>query len=425
MMWWRAHPLRSRVVGAPRLSWLRGGAGIAVAMGVMNVATYAYTMLAAHFLGPQRYSAFVALLNLLLVVSVVSLGLQAVAARRIAASPEHLGQIQHQVLRVSWRTSLAVGGLLLLATPLVVHLLRLDDPRLAVVVAASAVPLTMMGGQAGTLQGERRWKALGWVYVAAGVPRLVVGTSLLLWNPTELWALAAVAIGFCAPVVVGWFVLRHRREPGAVSEEHRGLAIVRESLHNSQALFAYFALSTVDIVVARNVLPDHDSGLYAAGLIMTKAMLFLPQFVVVVAFPAMSTPAQRRRALTRSMLTVSALGAVGAFGAWALADPLMVFVGGHQFDEMRDRLWVFAVLGSVLSMLQLLVYAVLARRGRRSVYLVWAALLATVLLGLTTSTLVGLVTVVLAVDTALLVVLLGVSLWLVREEPDHSGATTR
>jgi uncharacterized membrane protein len=100
----------------------------------------------------------------------------------------------------------------------------------------------------------------------------------------------------------------------------------------------------------------------------------------------------------------------------------MVFVGGHQFDEIRSRLWVFAVLGSVLSMLQLLVYAVLARRGRRSVYLVWAALLATVLLGLTTNTLVGLVTVVLAVDTALLVVLLGVSLWLVREEPAPIGA---
>jgi O-antigen/teichoic acid export membrane protein len=392
-------------------------------MGVMNVATYGYTMLAAYFLGPQRYSAFVALLNLLLVVSVVSLGLQAAAARRISASPEHLGQIQDQVLRVSWRTSLAVGGLLLASAPLVDRLLRLDDLRLAVVVAVGAVPLTMMGGQAGTLQGERRWTALGWVYVAAGVPRLVVGTWLLLWRPSELWALVAVAIGFCAPVVVGWFVLRHEREPGEVSREHRGLAVVRESLHNSQALFAYFALSTVDIVVARNVLPAHDSGLYAAGLIMTKAMLFLPQFVVVVAFPAMSTPAQRRLALTRSMLTVTALGAIGAVAAWLLDDPLMVFVGGHRFHEIRDRLWVFAVLGSVLSMLQLLVYAVLARQGRRSIYLVWAALVTLVALGLTTNTLVGLVTVVLTVDIALLVVLIGVSLWLVRAEPAGAGAT--
>ena len=34
---------------------------------------------------------------------------------------------------------------------------------------------------------------------------------------------------------------------------------------------------------------DQPAGLYAGGLILTKALLFLPQFVVVVAFPSMST----------------------------------------------------------------------------------------------------------------------------------------
>ena len=65
--------------------------------------------------------------------------------------------------------------------------------------------------------------------------------------------------------------------------------ILRETFHNSQVLLAFFALSNADIVIARNVLDEHDAGLYAGGLILTKAMLFLPQFVVVVAFPSMST----------------------------------------------------------------------------------------------------------------------------------------
>ena len=63
-------------------------------------------------------------------------------------------------------------------------------------------------------------------------------------------------------------------------------------------LLAFFALSNVDIVIARNVLDEHDAGLYAGGLILTKAVLFLPQFVVVIAFPSMATQAERRRALT-------------------------------------------------------------------------------------------------------------------------------
>ncbi len=76
---------------------------------------------------------------------------------------------------------------------------------------------------------------------------------------------------------------------------------LRESTRNTLALLAFFALSNADIVVARNVLDSHDAGLYAGGLILTKAVLFLPQFVVVVAFPAMSTPSERRRALIGSL----------------------------------------------------------------------------------------------------------------------------
>ena len=194
------------------------------------------------------------------------------------------------------------------------------------------------------------------------------------------------------------------------------MAVLRESLHNSQALLAYFALSNVDIIVARNVMPEHDAGLYAAGLIMAKAMLFLPQFVVVLAFPAMATPTNRRRALTRSLGLVLALGAAGTLGAWALSDLAMVFVGGEEFAEVEPRLWIFAVLGTLLSMVQLLVYAVLARQGRRSVWFVWLALVALVVLGLTQSTVLGLVTIVVLVDAALLAVLLAISAWLVRRE---------
>ena len=49
----------------------------------------------------------------------------------------------------------------------------------------------------------------------------------------------------------------------------------------------------------------------------------------------------------------------------------MIFVGGEEYAEIEPRLWLFAMLGTLLSMLQLLVYSVLARQGQRSVYSVW------------------------------------------------------
>ncbi|MDI6908820.1 oligosaccharide flippase family protein [Nocardioides sp.] len=401
---------------------LGGGGSIAVAMALMNVATYGFTMIAARMLGPSSYGALASLMATLLVITVLQLGLQATAARRIAAEPTHVAQIEKTILGVTYRAAAALGVLLLLVSPLLNVVLQLDSLLTAALVSVVSVPFTIMGGQAGILQGERRWQALSVLYVLSGVPRLIVGTALIAWQPTELAALVGTGLGACAPVVAGWWLLRRRLDPGVPSENHGFRRVIRESALNSQVLLAFFALSNADIIVARNVLADHDAGLYAGGLILTKAVLFLPQFVVVIAFPSMSTTSERRRALTGSLGVVALLGAAATAGAALLPQLALVFVGGARYTEITDHLWIYAILGTVLSMLQLLVYAVLARQGQRAVYLVWAAFLAMIGLGLTTETLRGLLTVVISVDAVLLVALLAVSLRVTRSAPVEEPA---
>ena len=77
---------------------MRDGAVIAVAMAVMNVTTYAVTILAARLLGPAEYGALAAVMGLLLVLQVLSLGLQATAARRVSASSEPDTALHREVL---------------------------------------------------------------------------------------------------------------------------------------------------------------------------------------------------------------------------------------------------------------------------------------------------------------------------------------
>ncbi len=390
---------------------------IAVAMGLMNISTYGFTIIAARLLGPKSYGALASLMATLLVIAVLQLGLQATAARRIAAEPTHVAQIEKTILGVTYRAAAALGVLLLLLAPLLNVVLRLDSLLTAALVSVTSLPFTVMGGQAGILQGERRWGALSVLYVLSGVPRLVIGTALIAWEPSELTALVATGVGACAPVVAGWFFLRRPRDPGVQSEDHGFRRVMLEVFHNSHVLLAFFALSNVDIVVARNVLDEHDAGLYAGGLILTKAVLFLPQFVVVVAFPSMSTTAERRKAVTTSLSAVAAIGVVVVAGAAVLPDLALVFVGGDDYQDIADHLWIYAVLGTVLSMLQLLIYSVLARQGQRTVYLVWTAFVGLVLGGLACSSLRGLVTVVITADAALLAVLLVVSLLVIRPTP--------
>ena len=140
--------------------------------------------------------------------------------------------------------------------------------------------MTVMGGQAGILQGERRWFPLAHGVRRARACRASSSARAASWQPDRASAMLGVVLGLFAPVVVGWWALRHGPRPrgpatttaaGRIQGDHPQL----------QALLAFFVLSNADIVVARNVLADHDAGLYAGGLILTKAVLFLPQFVVV------------------------------------------------------------------------------------------------------------------------------------------------
>ena len=398
--------------------WLVGSGVIAVAMGVMNVSTYAFTILAARLLGPSEYGALAAVMGLLLVVNVVPLGLQATGARRVSASPQDLPHIEAQILSASYRSALVLGVLCLAAVPVVTWLLRLDSWVTAALLAVTSMPLTVMGGQAGILQGERRWLPLAGIYLMSGLGRVVFGVTALLLEPDALGAMVGVAIGAFAPAVLGWFALRHParqkgREnvisPTAGPGWTRG-SLLKEVARNSHALLAFFALSNADVVIARGVLDDHQGGLYAGGLIMAKAVLFLPQFVVVVAFPAMSAAGAGRSMHLKGLGLVLGIGALATAGAAVLSGLAIAFIGGNAYSELQPIIWAFAAVGTLLAMIQLMIYSVVARQHQRSVFVVWAGLVALLAVAPFVDSVGFLLSVVVAVETSVLLVLLALSL---------------
>ena len=232
------------------------------------------------------------------------------------------------------------------------QVLRLDSLRRRCWSRSRAVPLTVMGGQAGILQGERRWRR-----ARPGLPRRrrpAAGhrhRAHRSGGRPSSGAMVGVAIGACRPGRRRLVALRDDAPPGTAGPRAtRPVDAGARSLHNSQALLAFFALSNVDIVVARNVLTAHDAGLYAGGLILTKAVLFLPQFVVVVAFPSMaSADERRRRPGRRAWSLIAGLGARRhPRRRWLLPELALVFVGGDDVRRDRGPAVALRVLGTVL-----------------------------------------------------------------------------
>lgn len=380
-------------------------------MVVLNVAAYGFTLVAARVLAPHEFGAVTALLAILLIGNVAALGLQATAARRIAVARDPHDVVVGATRDVGIGTALAVGAVVALSSVLLAPALRLDSPWPVVLCGVALVPMTLTGAQLGIAQGTEQWRRLALIYATLGLGRLLGGTIALLVRDDATSAMVGVAIGAWAPVVAGRGLLRGKQSDWA----GRG-SLARETLYGSHALAATLVLSNADAIVARSVLDTHDSGLYAAGLILTKAALFLPQFVSVLLYPALArddTSRSRRRAV--QIVLVIGAAAVGATAA--LPSLALVLAGGNQYAEVAPRLWLFALAGSCLAVVNLLVLDALARHAHRVVVLVWVAVAALLAYATTTSPdLTALVTAVAVVAAAL-----GVAVWLLPGD-DRRGA---
>src|ERR1700754_4403696 len=113
---------------APRSAFLRSATVVAVAMAIMNVAAYGFTLISSRRLMPEQFGAITALLGLLLIGNVASLGLQATGARRLAThSGEGAEALSHAMLKAGRRAAVALTIVCLLATPLFMWLLHIDS----------------------------------------------------------------------------------------------------------------------------------------------------------------------------------------------------------------------------------------------------------------------------------------------------------
>ena len=366
----------------------------------MNVAAYGFSLVAARLLIPEHFGAVTALLSILQMGVVASLGLQAASARRIAVAPERRAETVGIVVRSSTLASLAVGAVALLLTPALVWALHLDSVWPALLCAATLVPLTAMGGFLGIAQGWERWNVVTAVSLANGFGRLLFGVAALLISPTVTGAMVGVAIGAWMPVLVGLATIRVRR-----FQEDSRRPLLREALAGTHTLFAFYVLCNVDALIARNRLDAHEAGLYAAGLILTKAALMAPSFVGVLLYPRFATD-DTTASLRLAVTTVAAVGTAATIATALLPQVALMLAGGQQYAEVARHLWLFTLAGSVWSIVQVLVLDSLARRRSGVTILVWVAVGALpALVVITDVGLAGLILIVGIVGAALALVL--------------------
>ncbi|HEY0169132.1 MAG TPA: hypothetical protein VGB75_18955 [Jatrophihabitans sp.] len=328
-----------------------------------NVLSYLLLLAAARRLGVADYAELVTLLNLLLIGSVPAFALQAVAARRVATGSAE-GLLEAGVV-----IGLAATLLIAALSPALVAFLHLPGLTGPLLVALSMPGTALQGLCQGVWQGEQRLMGLAVATFAGTAGRSGAGLLGLFLGGTSTTALTCLAIGLSVPAagcVLALPELRHRSRRALLS-------LLTEAGHASHAYGVFLLLSVSDVLLARHVLSTSAAAVYAAGSVLTKASLWLPQSVANVLFATLTDAERHHRVFARAVAGIAGLGLAIVAGSWLLSGLVTNVVGGGRYPQLREDAWLFAMLGGCLAVLQFTLVAGLAVRNMAVTALIWAS----------------------------------------------------
>lgn len=348
------------------------GLVLGLSMGLANVMGYVFVALVSSTLGPADFGGFSALNSYGVLLALPAGAYQLVVARR--QSPRFRASGRHVT---GLRSALAVGSVLALVTialsPALAHQLRLDTAWSVVWLALMLPPMMLTGALQGVLLGRGRLGRLSLGYLVTAGTRLVAAVVAVLagFDVVEVFAATLLA----SVVTLGCVLVLTRRElAGGTSA--RGL--LRDLVRSNLALAGLMALSSVDVMLARTVLTDHDSGSYALAALFGKVVFWGTQFVALAIVPRLAevaegSPGAMRATVYRSAAGVLAIGGVVALGCALLPGPLVALSGGAAFTDAEPLLVWSAIIGTLWAVVQVWLFAGMTRGHHVLTVVVWVA----------------------------------------------------
>jgi O-antigen/teichoic acid export membrane protein len=412
--------MEAKAPAAPPPRVARSGALLLAGTLSANILAYTFFIILSRYLPAGSLGAVGALVNLSTIATVPALGLQLVAARRVARlSVDHSGvdaspagaasssasstEDTACILRTGLEVGAATALVFVCATPLLGRILQVDAVSM-VLLAAGLVPMAVTYALQGVLQGSERFGPLALMVAVSGAAKPMAAVVTAATGGSVSTVMLCLALGWTLTAALGLLLTRPGRLGGnPASRDHVRRDVVAASVPTSGLLL----LSSLDVLLARHHLTPAESGSYTVGALFEKAALWGMAFLATLFFPAMARPLERATATAKALTITAGLGFTGTALTWAASEGLVRIAGGPDYAGLAPDAWRFTALGSLLALVQVIVYASLARARVRAGVAVWVAgLVAIVSAHVWGDSVRGIVTVMLVTTSALVAVLL-------------------
>ena len=367
-----------------KLAFLRQSSWLALATGIAGLTSYAVHPFIKD--AKAEYGAFTAMLQLLNLIAIPAIGLQAVFTHKAA---EAKSNDDHKRLA---REQMAIGVIVfaLAAVAFVwVHFkgdalvasMKLPALNVLSVTLASGVFALLLPMVYGVLQGRQRFFWLGWAMFSLGVVRLAVAAVLVhLFGASTLNGMVGVAIGFvCAFLLAGTTsglpALSPREWLPCVKQvDWRDLA--RRFVPLSLGGGAVIYMMSVDMIVVQRFFDEEQTGYYAAAGMIGRALIFFVGPMVMVMFPKIVRSRAEKNptdVLKLTLMLTAALCAVAVTLGFLVPDLPLRIVYDESYLKVTPLVPWFIAAMAPLALAAVVVNNILARGAYSVIY--WLILL--------------------------------------------------
>ncbi len=390
-------PLRSRQLLDRRPSGNplpEGTLAVGAGLLVLGLTAYAFFVVAARALGPERYSSLSVLWTLV-----------------FFAAPGFLFPLEQEVSRaVSARRALGIGGgpvirraailggglaaLLAIVTLGLSGLLleHLFDGQILLLVSLvlalptyAAIHLTR-----GALSGTGRFRAYGTLLAGEGLLRVAASVVLAVVGVRTTGPFGLLIAGAGAVMLVTVLSRQHGLLEDGPEAPWSELSEALGWLLLGSVLAQAFVNASVPLVkVLAGPGEDAIAGQFQAGLIITRVPLFLFQAVQASLLPKLAGLAASgqlidfRKGLQRLVVAVIGIGVASTLGAFAVGPLVLRLAFGAEFNKLGNAdLGFLALAGAAFMLSTALSQALIALRGYAKVAIGWS--IALVVFGLAT-----------------------------------------
>jgi O-antigen/teichoic acid export membrane protein len=343
-----------RFVSAGRYRVLRQTAILFAVDLAANLVDYAYHIYLGRAMPPGEFGVFQALNSALLIAITAAGVLQPVVARFIAEGEAHDGTTRPGRLRdegaafvrasIGWST--LAGGCLSVAVWLGREFiaLSLNIPVAAVQIGAVVLFTVLLRPVlAGVLQGTQRFAAYGAVRLVFALGRFGIAALLIYWGWGLFGAFLSLPAGQLLAVGFGLLLVGSYLW---TKPERSGMVGLQDWLPLAGWAFlsygAHAALVNMDLLYVNRNFSSEEAGVYAAGVLLRRALLLLPGAAVVVMYPRIAAAVARRTLPDQEILwgagLVSVVTAVLAGIYFAAGESIVRVVFGEAYSAAGEFL---------------------------------------------------------------------------------------